>query len=269
MTLRSKSPNSVAKAFVVHSMPANALPVRCHVLDGAKAKAIEDYLVQELPWCYASKTHIKNRARSTGKSAREIIANRLPDPGSVMSGDFGEITTMFFLASERVEATLPVKKWHYKQDRTKAAPLTDVIIIYRADADKPTKDDFVICAETKQKATASAFDPISQAVEGFRKDSTGRLARTLTWLREKAIDQEAPERIALIERFTSELATEYGKFFKAVAVVDRSLLNDELTRQVDLPKQDTSFEVIVLGISDLKTLYERVFQRAQAEINLE
>lgn len=245
--------------------------MRCHVLEGAQAKLLEDYLVQQLPWCYTTKKHTKQRVKETGFSVCQIIANKLPEPGSVMSGDFGEVLTLFFLSSERTENATSIKKWRYKENRLKAAPLSDVILLYREFADKASKNDFVICAEAKQKATKSkTFFPIEKSIEGFEQDRTGRLARTLAWLKEKAIDQESSKNIEFIKRFTSDhLSVEYKKHFKAVAIVDRELLDEELTRQLKLPPQDESFEVVVLGIDKLKLLYETVYSRAQAEVTVE
>ncbi|TAK63393.1 Hachiman antiphage defense system protein HamA [Methylobacter sp.] len=261
----------VSKIFYPHKMPTGSLPVRCHVLLDTQAKLLEEYLVQQLPWCYTTKKHIQQRVNKTELSACQIIANKLPDPGSVMSGDFGEVLTLFFLSSERTENTTPIKKWRYKENRLKAAPLSDVILLYREFDDKLSKNDFVICAEAKQKATKSKeFFPIEKSIEGFELDKTGRLARTLTWLKEKAIDQESSKKINFINRFTSNhLSVEYKKHFKAVAIVDRELLDEELIRQLKLPQQDESFEVIVLGIDKLKSLYETVYSRAQAEVTIE
>jgi len=186
---------------------------------------------------------LKQRATETGKLHSELLANKLSEHGSVMSGDFGEILALYFLSSERTERTILVKKWRYKQDRQSSAPHSDIIIFHRESNDEPSKSDFVICAEAKQKATPSkTFIPISKAVEGFYKDSTGRLARTLVWLKEKAIDHESTERIKFLERFTSDLSVEYAKFFKAVAIIDRDFLDEEITRKLDLPKQNSSFE---------------------------
>lgn len=268
MAVKSPTRTGIAQEFATHILPVGALPVRCHVLDPTRAKAVEDFLVDRLPWCYTTKKHLQERFAKTGLAASVALANTLPDPGSVMSGDFGEITTMFFLASERRELTHLIRKWRYKEDRNRAALHSDVIILYREDEKDATERDFVICAEAKQKATASKFDPISKAIEGFELDRTGRLGRTLTWLREKAIDHENAERIRFIERFAFGLTTEYMKYFKAVAIVDRSLLDGELTRQIELPQQDESFEVVVLGITDLKDFYERVFKRATTEVTI-
>ncbi len=187
-----------------------------------------------------------------------------------MSGDFGEVLTLFFLSSERPEKTKLVMKWRYKQDRRKPAPHSDVIILHRRKRDAPSKTDFVICAETKQKATHSErFIPISEAVRGFEKDRIGRLARSLAWLRERAIDRDLPKNITYIERFTNDLSVEYCKYFKAVVILERDLLDKEITRKIGLPGQDASFEIVALGVGSLKSLYEAVFKRAIKEVTIE
>jgi hypothetical protein len=263
-------PLKVAQVFKPHKMPDGALPVRCHVLKEDEAQALEDFLVKCLPDCYTTKLHLKERAESTGLPLAELLANKLPDPGSVMSGDFGEVLTLFFLGSERAEKITPINKWRYKQDRKKAAPLSDVVLFYREHAATATENDFVICAEAKQKAMASkTYVPITKAVEGFEEDKTGRLGRTLVWLREKAIDHGSKDEINFLDRFTIDPSIKYLKHFKAVAIIDRDLLDEEITRQIHLPKQDEFFEVIVLGIKDLKVLYEKVYGRAPAEVVIE
>lgn len=259
----------VDHAFEQHAMPKEALPVRCHVLIADQAKILEDFLVQSLPECYISVPELKRRAKETGLPVDELLANKFPDKGSVMSGEFGEILTLFFVSSEKKEVTTLIKKWRYKQDRKKAAPHSDVIVFYKDKSKKASEKDFVICAESKQKSTKSKFNPIKKAIEGFKIDSTGRLARTLTWLREKAIDQESNDVIHFLNRFTIDPTIKYQKYFKAVAVVDRALLNDELKQKLDLPKQDEFFEVVVLGVTDLKEIYEAAFSRAMKETAIE
>jgi hypothetical protein len=184
-----------------------------------------------------------------------------------MAGDFGEILTLFYLGSERSESLRKLRKWRFKQDRKKAAPHSDVVILYRERTDQATDNDFVICAESKVKSTNSDFRPIERSIEGYVSDKTGRLARTLIWLKEKAIDHETPEAIAYIKRFTDDhLNTAFKKNYKAVAIIDRSFLDGEITRALTLPTQNEEFEVIVIGISSLKDLYERSFYRAVSEV---
>lgn len=77
------------------------------------------------------------------------------------------------MASERSERVNKIRKWQFKQDRTKAAPHSDVVILHRKYADRPSKDDFVICAESKVKSTQSPFCPIEKSIEGYNSDKTG------------------------------------------------------------------------------------------------
>lgn len=248
--------------------PEGCLDVTCHVLSGNSAKLLEGYLVDRLASCYISQEKLQERANQTGLAYSELIANKIPDKGSVMSGDFGEIFTLYFLDSRYEEDLKLIKKWRFKQDRKKAAPHSDVVLFGIEDLNNPSEDDFVICAESKQKATPSKFDPITSAISGYVSDRTGRLAKTLVWLKEKAIDEGNQDDIALASRFADVLNITYSKLYKAVAVVDRDLLDDEITKDIDLPGRTDEFEVIVIGIDDLKNLYESVFERACSEADL-
>ena len=58
------------------------------------------------------------------------------------------------------------------------------------------------------------------------------------------------------------------QYFKATAIIDLNLLDDELTREIDVPEQNEHFEVIVLGIPNLKQFYETVFERCVTECSL-
>lgn len=246
-------------------LPKNSLPVKCHVLSDGQQQVLEDYLAERLLDCYISEENLQERVEATELEPQEIAQNKIPDRGSVMSGDFGEIFTLYFLDHLHDDALKLIKKWRYKQDRTKAAPHSDVVLLKVDDLDNPSENDYVICAEAKQKATDTAFDPISRSLEGYESDRTGRLARTLVWLKEKAIDEGNQEDLQLTKRFADEIGVRYSKLYKAVAVVDRAFLNDEIVREIDLPEQSDSFEVIVIGIDNLQAVYHSVFDRACAE----
>lgn len=260
-------PEVIAPWFSDHQKPSGAIEVRAHILDDDKLSYLEDFFSRAIPDCYISQADLEERVNATGLSASEILQNKIPDTGSVMAGDFGEILTLFYLGSERSESVRKLRKWRFKQDRRKAAPHSDVIILYRERTDRPTNNDFVICAESKVKSTNSDSRPIEKSIEGYESDKTGRLARTLVWLKEKAIDHENPEAIAYIKRFTDDhLNTAFKKNYKAVAIIDRSFLDEEITRALTLPPQNEEFEVIVIGINSLKDLYERSFSRAVSEV---
>ncbi len=236
-------------------------PLRCHHLDNEDAiEKLKAFLISKLPDCYASAQHLQRRSSKVGCSVEKVLCNRLPGQGKIMAGDFGEILTLFFLSSECDEDDLHhVLKWRYKQDRHAAAPHSDTLVIRQSD-DSP-EDDFIIVAEAKMKATRSkTWDPINSALEGMEKDYTGRLARTLTWLEEKYLDEESIEDIELIGRFTDASNPPYEKEHKAVAIIDLNFLDAELRRELKLPEKIDSYEIITLGLSDLKEVYEAVYQ---------
>src|SRR5688500_4871446 len=48
--------------------------------------------------CYVSDSVVEQRANATGASKQDIIAAKLPDAGSTMAGDFGEILVYIYQA---------------------------------------------------------------------------------------------------------------------------------------------------------------------------
>jgi len=249
--------------FEDYELPSGAVSVRTHVLRPEELRHLEKFMAKEIPSCYLSSDHLNAQIQSTGLTAAQLIQNKIPDRGAVMAGDFGEILTLFFLSGDIEEVAKKVKKWRFKQDRTKAAPHSDVIILYKEFDDQPSPNDFVICAEAKLKSTSSPFSPIERSFEGYEKDKTGRLARTLVWLKEKAIDHEGAESVEFMKRFTDDLLDmEFVKQFRAVAVIDINYLDSELVKPFDLPDQSGDLELLVLGIDDLKETYQRSFDEA-------
>lgn len=259
--------DDIASWFSDHEMPEEAVEVRARVLDVGMFDQLEDFMTLAIPTCYISESNLTARMNETGLSASEILQNKVPDRGSVMAGDFGEIFTLFYLGSDRNETVKKLRKWQFKQDRANPAPHSDVILMHKAHDDCPSTNDFVICAEAKLKSTRTKFSPIEKSIEGYQLDKTGRLARTLIWLKEKAIDHGNEGTIAFVSRFTDDaLNVSFEKKYRAVAVIDLNFLNDELLKSLDLPPQSDEFEVVILGISDLKTLYETSFSRAVDEV---
>jgi hypothetical protein len=184
-----------------------------------------------------------------------------------MAGDFGEILSLFFLGGSGGYGLKKVKKWRFKQDRNKPAPHSDVILLKCADPNQPSDDDFLICAEAKVKSTSSkVYRPIANALEGYESDRTGRLAKTLAWLREKAIESDTADTIRFIERFSKDqIKVAYQRRHRAVAVVDSEFLDGELVQAVTIPTHDGSFKIIVMAVAELKALYEECFKRAVSE----
>jgi len=260
---------NISEWFQEHSKPEGSIDVTVHILDDSKNPRLQEFMAKEIPSCYISKENLNIRTNVTGYSASQIIKNKIPNPGSVMAGDFGEILTLFYLDGELEEEVLKVKKWRFKQDRNKAAPHSDVILLYKAEKDKPSAKDFVVCAEAKMKSTKnSSTSPIEASITDSDKDKTGRLARTLSWLKEKEIDHGDEDSISFMNRFTREhLDVSFSKKFRAVAIIDRKFLDEELLKELPtaIPVQDDTFEVVVLAIKDLKDLYGASFECAVNE----
>src|SRR5262245_35927009 len=72
--------------------------------------------------CYVTDVLLAQRAAELNVSQSDIIAAKLPDPGSTMAGDFGEILVYLYQGTrERAGAVAGATKWRLKQDRTKPA----------------------------------------------------------------------------------------------------------------------------------------------------
>jgi hypothetical protein len=215
--------------------------------------------------CYITDKKVEElflRLKQT-KTAKEIIESTLPDKGNIMSGEFGEITTYYILKEEyRPLKLLGPKKWRWKVDRNKPIQYSDVILFYRNK--KPSADDLLVVAETKAKATASKDNPILDAINGIKKDHISRLAKTLVWLKERyTVTEPNSDKIKFIERFINSQQEEYGQYtkhFKAVAVIDASFLDNELSEEIDKPPQiGHDLEIIVISINSLKQAYETTY----------
>lgn len=212
--------------------------------------------------CYVSDDFLEQRARELGRTKRELLAAVLPNAGSVMAGDFGEIVAFLFLATNaHPDEVIGPKKWRLKQDRTKAAPYSDVVQFVVPNWPSPSAEDRLICAEVKTKSTNGDSTPISSAIADSEKDRIGRLAKTLVWLQERALLGEdlGSASLPLIERFVE--ATDHPpaeKSFWAIAVVCASLLDSEL---LDAPEtRSDDYSVAVIAVPDLRRRYEEVFE---------
>jgi hypothetical protein len=212
--------------------------------------------------CYMSDALLKARAAELGVAATQLIAATLPDPGATMAGDFGEILVFLYqAATEHPAKAIGPKKWRLKQDRTKPAPHSDVVLFVLPSWPTPTANDVVLCAEVKTKATAGHSTPIRSAIEHCAKDRTSRLARTLVWLRERALTEDlGTVQLAHLDRFIN--STEHPtakKRFSAVAVVCSTIVDNELA---DVPMALPDCSLVVVVVPDLKQTYTKIFRGA-------
>jgi hypothetical protein len=213
--------------------------------------------------CYIVDALVASKAAEHGVSYAEIIASKLPDAGSTMAGDFGEILTFIYQAAEAYPAKrLGPKKWRLKEARTKPAPYSDVVHFHLPQWPSASTEDAIFCSEVKTKSTDSDFAPIAAAIAGCQKDRTSRLAKTLAWLRERALTENLGNlKLEQLRRFID--TTEYPpaqRHFRAVAVVCSSLAQAELVNvEASLSANCT---LVVIVVPDLKTMYTAVFDAA-------
>lgn len=224
-----------------------------------------DILGVPLRRCYVTDAALEENAQRTGRPISEIVAAKLPDPGSTMAGDFGEILTYLYQAvHEHPNAVTGPKKWRLKQDRTKPAPYSDVVSFVVPSWPQSSENDLLMCTEVKTKSTNGDSSPITAAIADCEKDRTSRLAKTLVWLRERALGEDlGSTTIEHLERFIN--ANDHPpakKRFRAVAIICSSLVDNEL---VDAPDElPTDHSVVVISVPDIKELYEAVFNAARA-----
>jgi hypothetical protein len=231
------------------------------------ARAWADCLGVAVRRCYVSDTIVNERAKAAGVAKEEIIASKLPDAGATMAGDFGEILVYFYQGAKELPAmALGPKKWRLKQDRTKPAPHSDVVHFVLPSWPKSSANDLLLCSEVKTKSTKGKFDPINRAIGDGAKDRTSRLARTLIWLRERALSESLGDvQLAHLERFIN--ATDHPpatKRFRAVAVICTSLVEEELKNAPDSSAPE--YTVVIIAVPDLKKTYSSVFEAAKKAV---
>lgn len=228
------------------------------------AQALSVALPAALRRCYIADSRLSERSVALNVSQLDIIAARLPDPGSTMAGDFGEILIYLYQGTrEYASVPLGVTKWRLKQDRTKPAPYSDVVHFVLPSWPESSGKDIILCAEVKTKSTNGNSTPIASAIADSARDRTSRLAKTLVWLRERALTEDLGDvQIEHLDRFLH--ATDHPpaqKRFQAVAVVSADLLAAELA---DAPVEaPTECAVAVISIPQLHTVYTAAFAAAR------
>lgn len=232
-----------------------------------QADAWLETLVDGLRRCYASDDYLQARAGEVGLSQAEVLATLLPDPGSVMAGDFGEILVFVYQGvSESPTDVIGPKKWRLKQDRSKPAPYSDVVQFIVPEWPEATDQDRILCSEVKTKSTDGNSTPIPSAIADCEKDRIDRLAKTLVWLRERAVREDlGTTLIAHLDRFIQ--ATDHppaSREFRAVAVLCTSVLDAEVASAPDV--EPTDYKVVVLAVPDLKRRYEELFEAVLASV---
>ncbi|PPG29013.1 Hachiman antiphage defense system protein HamA [Pseudoclavibacter sp. RFBB5] len=232
-------------------------------IDAEQAAALAGKLGVPVRRCYIGDGALHERTAMTGSSAGAIIGAKLPDRGSTMAGDFGEILAAVFQAAREYPGEVfDPKKWRLKQDRTKPAPGSDVVQLILPHWPNPSDEDRVICSEVKTKSTRGNSKPVASAIEDSRKDSSRRFVKTLNWLKERALDTGlSTVSVDQLDRFIHAVDYPAAKReFRAVAVISSALVESEL-EGVEAPPGDERV-LIVISVPDLKAIYESVYDAA-------
>ncbi len=232
------------------------------------ARSWADALAVAFRRCYITDTMLEERAVKHGVPKAEILSAKLPDPGATMAGDFGEILVfLYHAAKQHPHVVVGPKKWGLREDRRRPAAHFDVIQFVLASWPTPSEHDVLLCSEVKTKSTNSRhWRPIRAAIRDITKNRTSRLARTLVWLKEKALVEDLGNvTLEHLERFIN--ATDHPpaiKRFHAVAVVCAGLLDGELA---DAPTETpTDYRVLVIVVPDLHRTYTAVFDAVRQSV---
>ncbi len=232
-------------------------------IDAEQAATLAGQLGVPVRRCYIGDGALRDRIARTSSSAQAIIGAKLPERGSTMAGDFGEILTALFQAArEHPGEVLDPKKWRLKQDRTKPAPGSDVVQLILPHWPHPSDEDRVICSEVKTKSTQGKWKPVAAAIEDSTKDSSRRFVKTLNWLKERALDTGlSTVSVEQLDRFIRVIDYPAAqREFRAVVVITAALVEAEL-EGVEAPPADER-SLIVISVPDLKANYESVYDAA-------
>lgn len=215
--------------------------------------------------CYIADERLQAIVDAQGHPHQVVVETKIPPRGSVMAGDYGEIMAALYLAANaHPEETLEPKMWSLKADRTKASQGSDVVQLHLPDWPNTSVNDRVMCAEVKTKSTNTNATPIADALADSAKDRESRLAKTLTWIRERAIMGDTTTvTVDHLNRFIKMDENLPAKFeFRAVAVISSELVADAASADVfsaiELPPKDIC-TLIVISVPDLKNNYQNLF----------
>ena len=215
----------------------------------------------------------------------DIINRRLPDPGDVMSGDFGEILT-YYMAIELWTPDVNYKpmKWQFKNDPKKACPKTDVILFqFVHDVNHPDSKDRLITYEAKAHATPisgtykmhtrksfiSYKDGKEQctfidAVFDADHDRASRAAESIIYLKNKAEDIDDDEFMEVLKRFEEGYSVPYEAEYNAVAIIESTDIDNQLARMpVDLMTKYPDITLYCMPIKNLKKIYEDIYSKLE------
>lgn len=276
---------SISDYFIRDDKTYAAQGVVLYVFDEARtAQFVQDSL---LPFRRAYLTDEKlDRIEAKKQNPRkDIINRRLPDPGDVMSGDFGEILT-FYMATQvwSPDVNYTPMKWQFKDDPKKASPKTDVVLFrFEKDVEHPDANDRMITYEAKAHATKVSGNykihkqkpyitykdgkqvcSFVDAVFDADKDRASRAAESIIYLKNKAEDIEDDELMSVLLRFEHSFTTPYQTEHNAVAIIESTDMANQLSRMpADLLTAFPGITLYCMPIKDMQSIYEQIYSQLE------
>jgi hypothetical protein len=215
-------------------------------------------ITSEFRQCYITNEMLEEKAKENMITKSKFLTEYiLPSIGNIKSGDFGEMLS-YFLVIEHYTINdfilIAPRKWQWKEDRNKASAFSDAVGFYCEDAKAPSENDFIVCVESKMKATQSNKHRIQEAIDGANKDRLSRLAKTLIWLEERyARDGDLTMR-NFIERYSKPVGKKtYHKYYKAFAILDKTFEDCEISKTIN---NADGISIIIVTMEELKNIYE-------------
>ena len=213
--------------------------------------------------CYVRDDVLRARVLSNQLSVQEVLAAFLPNVASTRSGDFGEVIVYLYLSARALPRTfIGPKKWRHKTNPDAPMHGSDVVLFHFSNWPLPSGEDVLVCAEVKSKATQGAHRPAVDAVRDLDKDRTSRLAKTLTWMKRRAIITGLDDiHVAHIERFERAIEHPAAKReFVAACLYCDSLVDADLSGTALFSTSDV--ELVVISVPDLRGAYTEIFSAA-------
>lgn len=237
-----------------------------YILNDEEREAFLNSLPKEFQLCYISEKKLQELAARNKVTAREFFNQfcipETPSAAHIRSGDFGEMLCFFLIKDIGEKNGLRLvgpRKWRWKENRNHPCHGSDGVLFHRANK-VPSAADGVEVVESKMKAVPKKNGhPIDTAIKGARDDKVKRLAKTLNWFNDKLAAEGKPQLRNALERYRfPDTHGTYQKKFHAIAIIDSTLIEVELSKEHIEAGPDIQVSVIVMD--RLKEVYENTYE---------
>lgn len=208
--------------------------------------------------------------RAPGQSNSDyLLTTKFPHvkkkPGpSIRAGDFAEILVADYL-TYLCNYHVPRTRYDRKAIGNESTKGSDVMA-FKTHPKNAKKDELLIF-EVKAKLTGKAKNNLQDAINDSVKDEV-RLGESLNAIKQRLMDKQEMENVALVARFQDSVESPYVRKFGAAAVCSDTSYDIELLSSSDAsghPHKD-QLELIAISGRDLMSLAHDLYARAADEI---